>query len=137
VLRARAGLLREWRQRAARPTRQLHAELLRYADVVATTCLGAGRPEYGDLEFDLLVLEDAARVPVPEALVALVRARRAVLVGETGRPPLRDPAVVQAWVSARCPSEAAADELTALLTGSVFERVAARAPARNRAVDGW
>ncbi|MFD1369873.1 AAA domain-containing protein [Actinoplanes sichuanensis] len=137
VLRARGGLLREWRQRAARPSRQLHTELLRYADVVATTCLGAGRPEHGDLEFDLLVLQDAARVPVPEALVPLVRARRAVLVGEPGRPPLRDPEVAGAWVAARCPSGADADELTALLTGSVFERVAARAPARNRAVKGW
>jgi hypothetical protein len=137
VLRTRAGLLREWRQRAARPTRQLHAELLRYADVVATTCLGAGRPEYGDLEFDLLILEDAAQVPVPEALVPLVRARRAVLVGETGRPPLRDPEVVRAWVAARCPSGADADELTALLTGSVFDRVAARVPVRHQAVEGW
>ncbi|MFC4071160.1 AAA domain-containing protein [Actinoplanes subglobosus] len=137
VLRARAGLLREWRQRAARPAQQLHAELLRYADVVATSCLGAGRPEYGDLEFDLLILQDAARVPVPAALVPLVRARRAVLVGETGRPPLRDPEVARAWVAARCPAGADAGELTALLTGSVFERVAARAPARNRAVKGW
>jgi hypothetical protein len=137
VLRGRAGLLREWRQRAARPTRQLHAELLRYADVVATSCLGAGRPDHGDLEFDLLILQDAARVPVPVALVPLVRARRAVLVGETGRPPLRDPEVARAWVAARCPAGADAAELTALLTGSVFERIAARAPARNRAVRGW
>lgn len=137
VLRRRAGLLREWRQRAAGPTRQLHAELLRYADVVATTCLGAGRPEHGDLEFDLLVLEDASRVPVPAALVPLVRARRAVLVGETHRPPLRDTEVVRAWMAARCPAGADADVLSALLTGSVFERVAAVAPAGNRAVTGW
>jgi hypothetical protein len=134
VLRARAGLLREWRQRAARPTHQLHAELLRYADVVAASCLGAGRAEYGDLEFDLLILEDASRVPLPAALVPLVRARRAVLVGQTGRPALRDPEVVRAWVAARCPADADPGELSALLTGSVFERVTARAPARNRAV---
>ncbi|MEU8664711.1 AAA domain-containing protein, partial [Actinoplanes philippinensis] len=137
VLRGRAGLLREWRQRAARPTRQLHAELLRYADVVATGCLDAGRPEYGDLAFDLLILEDATRVPVPEALAPLVRARRAVLVGEPGRPPLRDPAAVRAWVAARCPAGADAGELTALLTAGVFERIAARAPARNLAETGW
>jgi hypothetical protein len=134
VLRGRAGLLREWRQRAARPTRQLHAELLRYADVVAVSCLGAGRPEYGDLEFDLLILEDASSVPLPAALVPLVRARRAVLVGRPGRPALRDPDVVRAWVAARCPARADSGELSALLTGSVFERVTARAPARNRAV---
>ncbi|GIE36054.1 hypothetical protein Ait01nite_090990 [Actinoplanes italicus] len=134
VLRGRAGLLREWRHRTARPTAQLHAELLRYADVVAASCVGAGRPEYGDLEFDLLILEDASRVPLPAALVPMVRARRAVLVGQTGRPALRDPEVVRAWVAARCPAGADAEELSALLTGSVFERVSARAPARNRAV---
>ncbi|MEV0895486.1 AAA domain-containing protein [Actinoplanes sp. NPDC049802] len=133
TLRGRAGLLREWRQRAARPSRQLHAELLRYADVIATSCLGAGRPEHADLEFDLVVVEDASRVPVPAALVPLVRARRAVLVGETGRPPLRDLESVRAWVSARCPAGTDAAELTALLTGSVFDRVAARAPEPNRA----
>ncbi|MDI6101038.1 AAA domain-containing protein [Actinoplanes sp. NEAU-A12] len=137
VLRGRAGLLREWRQRAARPTRQLHAELLRYADVVATTCLGAGRPEHGDLEFDLLVMEDACQVPVPAALVPMVRARRAVLVGESRRPPLRDAEVVRAWLAARCPAGADAGVLSGLLTGSVFERVEVLAPAGNRAVTGW
>ncbi|SDS10355.1 AAA domain-containing protein [Actinoplanes derwentensis] len=137
VLRGRAGLLREWRQRAARPTRQLHPELLRYADVVAATCLDAGRPEHGDLEFDLLVLEDASRVGVPAALVPLVRARRAVLVGEMRRPPLRDTEVVRAWLAARCPAGTDADEMAALLTGSVFDRVVSRAPERNRAVTGW
>ncbi|HWS34295.1 MAG TPA: AAA domain-containing protein [Actinoplanes sp.] len=136
VLRGRAALLREWRQRTARPARQLHSELLRYADVVASTCLGSGRPEHGDLEFDLLVLEDASRVALPAALVPMVRARRAVLVGEVRRPPLRDTAVVRAWVAARCPAGADPDELTALLTGSVFERVVSRAPDRNRAVTG-
>ena len=70
---------------AARPSRQLHRELLRYADIVATTCLGAGRPEHADLEFDLLILEDAGRVTTTEALVPLVRARRAVLAGTAAR----------------------------------------------------
>jgi hypothetical protein len=81
VLRGRAVLIREWRQRAARPSRQLYHELLRYADVVAATCLDVGRPEYGELEFDLVVIEDAGRVPVPAALVPLVRSRRAILAG--------------------------------------------------------
>ncbi|WP_328477282.1 AAA domain-containing protein [Actinoplanes sp. NBC_00393] len=107
VLRGRAALLREWRQRAARPTRQLHTELLRYADVLAATCLGIGRPEYGELEFDLVVVEDAGRVPVPAALVPLVRARRAILAGATGRRP-------------------------GALTGSILDLIATRAPAANR-----
>ncbi|MFC7528202.1 AAA domain-containing protein [Actinoplanes sp. GCM10030250] len=103
VLRARAGLIREWRQRAARPSRQLHPELLRYADVVATTCLGAGRPGHGDLEFDLVVVEDAGRVTVPVALVPLVRARRAVLVGSPSRGSVLD------LLAARAPEANRAD----------------------------
>ena len=110
--------------------------MLRYADVVAASCLDAGGPQYGDREFDLLVLEDASRRPVPDALVPLVRSRRAVLVGETGRPPLRDAEVARAWVAARCPSDADPEEVAALLTGSVFGWVAARAPAANRAEAG-
>ncbi|MEU4426232.1 AAA domain-containing protein, partial [Actinoplanes sp. NPDC024001] len=106
VLRRRAALIREWRQRAARPSRQLHPELLRYADVVAATCLGAGRPEHGDLTFDLVVIEDAGRITVPAALVPLVRARRAVLAGEAGRRP-------------------------ATPSGSILDLLAARAPAAN------
>ncbi|MFF0373326.1 AAA domain-containing protein [Actinoplanes missouriensis] len=121
MLRSRAGLLREWRQRAARPSRQLHAELLRYADVVATTCLGAGRPDHGELEFDLVVLVDAGRTALPSALVPLVRARRAVLAGDTGRGPLRD--VGAALVP---------DEVAGLLTTSVLNRLLERAPAANR-----
>ncbi|MEU8239974.1 AAA domain-containing protein [Actinoplanes missouriensis] len=121
VLRSRAGLLREWRQRAARPSRQLHAELLRYADVVATTCLGAGRPDHGELEFDLVVLVDAGRTALPSALVPLVRARRAVLAGDAGRGPLRD--VGAALVP---------DEVAGLLTTSVLDRLLERAPAANR-----
>ena len=87
VLRARAALLREWRQQAGLQSRQLHAEVLRYADVVAATCLGVGRPEHGELEFDLVVIVDADRVPLPVALAPLVRARRAVLAGDV---PARD-----------------------------------------------
>ncbi|MBB2944221.1 hypothetical protein FB565_003950 [Actinoplanes lutulentus] len=121
VLRGRAGLLREWRQRAARPSRQLHAELLRYADVVATTCLGVGRPEHGDLEFDLVVIVDAGRTGLPVALVPLVRARRAVLAGSVGRMPLFD------LGAAPVP-----DEVTGLLHRSVLERLLEKAPAANR-----
>jgi hypothetical protein len=107
VLCGRATLIREWRRRAAQPSRQLHAELLRYADVVAATCLDVGRPEHGDLEFDLAVIDDAGRVPVPAALVPLVRSRRAVLAGATGRRP-------------------------GAVTGSVLDLLAARAPEANR-----
>ncbi|MEU4690215.1 AAA domain-containing protein [Actinoplanes sp. NPDC023714] len=145
VLRGRAGLLREWRQRVARPSRQLHAELLRYADVVAATCLGVGRPEHGDLAFDLVVIVDAGRATLPVALVPLVRARRAVLAGDVARAPLRQagsPALREPGSPAlREPGSAALreggsalvpDEVACLLTASVLERLLEKAPAANR-----
>ncbi len=88
ALAATAGaddpLLRDWRERMGRPPEQLHGELLRLADVIAATWLGCGRPEFGDLEYDLVVLDGADRLPPPVAVVPLVRARRAVLIGARG-----------------------------------------------------
>lgn len=74
-------LLRDWRDRIARPSRRLRGELLRHADVIAATWLGCGRPEFADLEYDLVVVAGAARLPLAVAIVPLVRAGRAVLIG--------------------------------------------------------
>ncbi|WP_436529759.1 AAA domain-containing protein [Actinoplanes sp. HUAS TT8] len=79
-------LLADWRERMARPPAQLYGELLRNADVIAATWLGCGRPEFADLEYDLVVVDGADRMPRPVALVPLVRARRAVLIGRRGGP---------------------------------------------------
>ncbi|BCY12669.1 hypothetical protein L3i22_077570 [Actinoplanes sp. L3-i22] len=74
-------LLRDWRERLSRPSGRLRRELLRHADVSAATWLGCGRPEFADLEYDLVLIDGADRLPPPVAIVPLVRARRAVLIG--------------------------------------------------------
>lgn len=74
-------LLRDWRDRLSRPDGRLHRELLRHADVVASTWFGCGRPEFADLGYDLVVVDGADRIPASVAIVPMVRARRAVLVG--------------------------------------------------------
>ncbi|WP_339154790.1 DEAD/DEAH box helicase [Actinomadura luteofluorescens] len=97
-LRRRAALLAEWRADVARETEPLSSELVRYADVVAATCIGAGsRRELADLDFDLAIVDEAGQIGVANALVPLVRARRGVLVGDDRQlPPYLD-SEVEEW----------------------------------------
>ncbi len=98
VLEARAELLAEWQERASGATSQLYPELIRYADVVAATCIGAAsRPELSGVEFDLAIVDEAGQIGAANALVPLARARRGVLVGDHQQlPPYLD-SEVEAW----------------------------------------
>jgi hypothetical protein len=89
---------REWVDEASGESDQLHPELIRYADVLAATCTGAGsRPELADLDFDLAIVDEAGQIGVADALIPLARARRAVLVGDHMQlPPFLD-SDVEAW----------------------------------------
>ncbi len=98
LLRNRVRLLGEWRDEVAGASRQLHPELIRYADVIACTAIGAAsRSELSDVDFDLAVVDEAGQIGVADVLVPLVRARRAVLVGDHQQlPPFLD-SEVEAW----------------------------------------
>jgi hypothetical protein len=127
VLRARAQLLAAWQAEVAGETSQLYPELIRYADVLAATCVGAAsRPELSDVDFELVVVDEAGQIGVPDALIPLVRARRAVLVGDHRQlPPFLD-TEVEAW--------GAADGdpvVRALLSTSVLELLVRRFPRDN------
>ncbi|MGW1725925.1 DEAD/DEAH box helicase [Streptomyces sp. NPDC002306] len=117
LLAARRALLVDWHAEVSAATGQLHTELVRYAHVVAATCIGvASRPELTDLDLDLAVIDEAGQIGVPDLLVPLVRARRAVLVGDQRQlPPYLDSEVGD-WAR-RCGDPAVA----ALLTGSALE----------------
>jgi hypothetical protein len=97
-LAARRDLLAAWVTDAAGETDQLYPELIRYADVLASTCTGAGsRPEIADLDFDLAIVDEAGQIGVADALIPLVRGRRAVLVGDHMQlPPFLD-SEVASW----------------------------------------
>ncbi|MFD8999599.1 DEAD/DEAH box helicase [Streptomyces sp. NPDC059582] len=125
LLAARRALLRSWHDEVSAATGQLHTELVRYAHVVAATCIGvASRPELTGLDFDLAVIDEAGQIGVPDVLVPLVRARRAVLVGDQRQlPPYLDPEVGD-WAE-HCGDPAAA----ALLTSSALELLRPDLPA--------
>ncbi|GAA0366081.1 AAA domain-containing protein [Actinoallomurus spadix] len=92
VLSARGRLLAEWHEKISTETDDLYPELIRYAEVVAATCIGAAsRPELADVDFDVAIVDEAGQIGTNTALVPLVRARRAVLVGDHKQlPPFLD-----------------------------------------------
>jgi hypothetical protein len=121
---ARARLLADWQADASGDSDQLFPELIRYADVVAATCIGvASRPELSDVDFDLAIVDEAGQIGMANALVPLVRARRGVLVGDHRQlPPYLD-TDLEAW------GEATGDAVIGdLLRKSVLELLASELP---------
>lgn len=95
---SRAKLLSDWHGEISGATDDLYPELVRYADVIAATCIGAAsRPELSDLDFELVIIDEAGQIGAADVLVPLVRARRGVLVGDHQQlPPFLD-SEVEAW----------------------------------------
>ncbi|RKT53802.1 DEAD/DEAH box helicase [Saccharothrix australiensis] len=127
LLRARARLLAEWHHEVSGATTQLHPELIRYAHVVAATAVGsASRAELSEVDFDLVVVDEAGQIGTADVLVPLVRARRAVLVGDERQlPPFLD-AEVGSWGR-----EAADPRIRDLLAKSALEHLVGRLPEDN------
>jgi hypothetical protein len=135
VLRSRVALLDEWRLQLSDRADQLQAELVRYADVVGATCIGVAieRNMLSDLDFDVAIIDEAGQIPITSTLVPLVRARRAVLVGDHRQlPPFVD-SDVRGWLARRDIDEDGIDpeQLMPLLILSAFERLITRAPQAN------
>ncbi|MCK9897301.1 DEAD/DEAH box helicase [Frankia sp. AgB32] len=128
TVRARGALLAEWRARIGDAETELGHELVRYAEVVAATCVGtASSPLLTDLVFDVAIIDEAGQISTPNMLVPMVRARRSVLVGDHHQlPPFLDEDVKR-WSAqlARDGEVSAADarEIGELLTTSGFERL--------------
>jgi hypothetical protein len=129
LLATRRDLLRDWSDQVAVASDDLGRELVRYAQVIAATAIGAAsRPEVAEVEFDLAIVDEAGQIGVADALVPLVRARRGLLVGDHMQlPPFLD-SEVEAWGS-RLGDPAVRE----LLSKSAFELLAAggRLPRAN------
>lgn len=137
MLRGRAILLAEWRAGIGDAEQDLQRELVRYADVVAATCIGTATTRLlADLEFDLVIVDEAGQISTPNLLVPLVRGRRAVLVGDHQQlPPYLDDEVRE-WGDGLARegalSAAAAHEVGELLRRSAFERLYGAVPGDHR-----
>ncbi|WP_329214246.1 AAA domain-containing protein [Streptomyces sp. NBC_01485] len=93
----RRKLTRQWQAAIAQDPGQLVPELVRYAQVVGATCIGAAScAELSGVDFDLGILDEAGQIGVPDALVPLTRVRRGVLVGDDRQlPPFLDSEVAE------------------------------------------
>ncbi|HXM55993.1 MAG TPA: DEAD/DEAH box helicase, partial [Candidatus Dormibacteraeota bacterium] len=120
--------LHEFRARLGEAGDSLEREVIRYADLVAATCLSCGTsPLLAHEEFDLAIVDEAGQVSVPNLLVAAVKARRMVLVGDHKQlPPFLDEDV-RRWANQRAREQEVPDEETAeirnMLDKSAFERL--------------
>ena len=125
------GLLQEWRALLQTRQQALYPALIRGADVVGATCIGIATDlRFEDLEFDLVIADEAGQIQVMDLLVPLVRARRAVLVGDHLQlPPLVEPEITQKIRE----NEPENQELGEWLEKSLFERLIERpsTPAAN------
>lgn len=143
VLEKRALLLRSWLGELETNAEQLTPEVLRYADIVGATCIGVATAKgLTDIDFDLVIVDEAGQISTPNLLVPLVRARRAILVGDHMQlPPFVD-STVKAWLANLTPQaqqdlglddeEFDGSQLLPLLTRSAFEQLLlARPPQEN------
>jgi hypothetical protein len=121
LLRARADLLLEWRAVLDQPADQLYPELVRYADVVAATCIGVATSDLlAELDFDIVIVDEAGQISLSNVLVPMVRGRRTMLVGDHMQLP---PFVAD---------EVRDHPLAALLVRSAFESLTGTAPASHQ-----
>jgi DNA polymerase III delta prime subunit len=134
MLQGRQTLMREWRQRLNVPAKDLYPVLIRFADVVGATCIGIATSEdFKDVDFDLVIADEAGQIGVHDLLVPLVRARRALLVGDHHQLPPFVEREVQDWLKqlseeqledlglAGAESTLREEEIKNLLSKSIFE----------------
>ncbi|MCP3802075.1 AAA domain-containing protein [Allokutzneria sp. A3M-2-11 16] len=127
ALCAKAELLSDWRDQLDKPTYELQPELIRYADVIAATCIGVATSDLiKELNFDLAIIDEAGQAPLPSVLVPLVRSRRAILVGDHKQLPPVLKSEVQELVAKRM------GELPREITSSAFESLFSVAPESNQ-----
>jgi len=79
----RYNLLQEWRSYLEQRQQVLYSILVRTVDVVGATCIGISTCRYfQDVDFDVVIADEAGQIQVYDLLVPLVRGKAAILVGD-------------------------------------------------------
>ena len=97
------------------------------SNVVAATCLFSGNRGSGRqgerLVFDWVIVDEAGRATVPEALIPIVKARKAILVGDERQlPPMLDERIREEAVVAESEEEEGESRLDTSLFQSLAEQ---------------
>ncbi len=74
--------IKELRHEAGEREDRIIKEIISGAQVICSTCSGAGSEFLEKEEFDLAVIDEATQATEPSALIPLIKARRAVLAGD-------------------------------------------------------
>lgn len=77
----------DWLSRCS-DSEALDHQIIKAASIVAGTCVGFLSNDYvKDLEFDYVIIDEAAKATTPELLVSIIKAKRIVLVGDQNQLP--------------------------------------------------
>lgn len=127
ILDWRYQLLAEWRECLAERRQALYLALIRSAHVVGATCIGIATDRtFRKLEFDTVIADEAGQIQAVDLLVPLVRARRAILVGDHQQlPPMVDEEIEVLL-------DEDDEESINLLKQSLFERLFSSAPPTHK-----
>jgi superfamily I DNA and/or RNA helicase/serine/threonine protein kinase len=84
-------LVERWRKIFGKRIEDFGRPILERANILAATCLITGGRYLKNEEFDWAIIDEAGRATVPEIMVPLVRARKAIIVGDERQlPPMLD-----------------------------------------------
>lgn len=129
ILEQRSILLNDWHNELKERKKELYDELCQYADVVGATCIGiATSPYLKEVDFHVAIVDEAGQIALPDLLVPLVRAEKAVLVGDHQQlPPFVDNELddwLKTIVSEDWPdSDLTTEQIRELLIKSTFEQL--------------
>lgn len=97
------------------------------SNVVAATCLysgnrGSGRPE-DRLTFDWVIIDEAGRATLPEALIPIVKAEKAIMVGDERQlPPMLDEITSEEMINSESEEQDGESRLDTSLFQSLVEQ---------------
>ncbi|EBF5140780.1 DUF2075 domain-containing protein, partial [Listeria monocytogenes] len=75
-------VIKDWYQNLSQNS-QFELEIIKDAFLIGSTCSGiASYDVFDNIEFDWVIIDEAARATVPELLIPMVRGKRIILVGD-------------------------------------------------------
>lgn len=76
------SIIKDWYQNLSQ-SEQFEFEIIKSAFLICSTCSGiASYKIFDEIEYDWVIIDEAARATVPELLIPLVRGKRSILVGD-------------------------------------------------------
>jgi serine/threonine protein kinase/DNA polymerase III delta prime subunit len=80
-VRSLIALINDWHQHLERPE-EFEDVVLNTSRVIGATCIGIARKAFVNLRFDLVIIDEASKSLPTEAMVAMIRGRKWILVGD-------------------------------------------------------